>query len=889
MSAHPSRLATRLMAALLPVDVRDEALDDLADLYAARLTALGKHAADAWYWRQVVVFPWRLRVAVAVGGSLAPPAPRRTDPPREKPMHSVFADLRHSARSTLRNRGFTAIAVLTLALGIAASASIFSVVHSVLLRPLPFPEPGRLVTVWETRPERDMFEISFTYANFWDVLEMNRSFESIGAIRWSSRTYLGDREPARVSVAATTVGFFQALRPVPVVGRLFVEGEDAPGTNNRLLVLSHAFWMSRFGGDRAVIGRSLTLDRDPYQIIGVLPAGTPWLDAADVFIPFPRPAQLNRDSWELPVIARLASGVTIEAASADMQRIATTLSGQYPEAKGMGIRLDTSESWVASDSLRRALWVLVGAVGFLLLIACVNLANMLLARSTSRGRERALRAALGATRWRVVQLALAESAVLGLFGGALGLALTFGIVRMLRSFNPGDIPRLADAQVDGWVLLVTLGVALFTSLATGLVPALQLPYHNVVSALREGERSVAGHRRLGRLRHVLVATEVALSLVLLVGAGLLVRSFGRVLGVDRGFVTEQRVLVDVGFPATRSDAEEARASQLLVNFLERVRSIPQVTSASVVHVRPLSGAATGMGFGAADRPDATGREIPWAGWRIVSNDYLKSLGVPLIAGRDFTEQDRLGEPWKVIISRRIAELLWPGENAIGRRLVLWKGQGQSSGEVIGVAGDMRDWALTDEPTYSVYLPVYGASISPGNLVVHTSLSPGTLVPMLRSVLAELDPTVPISGATTLDDTVGDSIAARRFTMLLLAALALVALMLALAGIYGVLSYAVSQRRSEMGVRIALGASKRSVLGLVMLQGMRPVIIGLGVGILGAFALSRFMTTLLFGMTPADWPTYVAVATLLTGAAVLACYVPARNALRVDVTATLRDE
>jgi predicted permease len=718
---------------------------------------------------------------------------------------------------------------------------------------------------------------------------MNRSFESIGAIRWSSRTYLGDREPSQVSVAATTVGFFRALQPAPVVGRLFVAGEDAPGSNNRLVVLGNAFWMSRFGGDRAVVGKTLTLDRDTYQVIGVLPAGTPWLDAADVFVPFPRPAQLNRDSWELPVIARLAPGVTIEAANADMQRIASTLSAQYPEAKGMGIRLDSSDTWVASDNLRRALWVLVGAVGFLLLIACVNLANMLLARSTSRGRERALRAALGATRGRVIQLALAESAVLGLLGGAVGLALTFGIVKMLRSFNPGDIPRLADAQVDGWVLLVTLGTALVTSLATGLVPALQLPYHNVVAALREGERSVAGHRRVGRLRHLLVATEVALSIILLVGAGLLVRSFGRVLGVERGFVTENRVLVDIGFPRNTSDSAAARNSQLLVNFLARIRAIPQVTSASVVSVRPLEGAATGMGFGAADRPDATGREIPWAGWRIISNEYLKSLGVPLIAGRDFTEQDRIGQPWKVIVSRRIAELLWPGEDAVGRRLVMWKGQGQSEGEVIGVVGDMRDWSLTDDPTYAVYLPVYGTSLSPANLVVHTTLPPGSLVPMLRSALAELDPTVPISNATTLDASVGDSVAARRFTMLLLAALAVVALILALAGIYGVLSYAVSQRRSEMGVRIALGASKKSVLGLVMFQGMRPVLIGLGVGIFGAFALSRFMTSLLYGMTPADWPTYAAVAILLSAAAALACYVPARSALHVDVTATLRDE
>ena len=649
-------------------------------------------------------------------------------------MHSLLADLRHAARSTLRHRGFTAIAVVTLALGIGASASIFSVVRSVLLRPLPFPEPERLVDVWETRAERDMFQISFTYANFWDVLEMNRSLESMGAIRWSSMTYLGDKEPARLAVASTTVGFFRALGAAPVVGRLFVDGEDATGSDTHLAVLSHAFWVSRFGQDRSIVGRSITLDRETYRVIGVLPPGTPWLDAAALFIPFTRPAQMNRDSWELPVIGRLARGVTLEAASADMQRIAKRLSEQYPEAKGMGIRLGTSDGWVASDSLRRALWVLIGAVGFLLLIACVNLANMLLARSTSRGRERALRAALGASRGRVVQLALAESAVLGVLGAAAGLALAFGIVRMLRSFNPGDIPRLAEAQVDGWVLLVTLGTALATSLAAGLVPGLRTPYHDVVAAIREGERSVAGHRRLGRVRHALVAIEVALSIVLLVGAGLLVRSFGRVLGVDRGFVTDNRVMVDVGLPPA-SRADSARAPQLLVNVLERLRAIPQVTSAAVVHVRPLQGAATGMGFGAADRPDATGREVPWAGWRIVSNNYFKTLGLPLIAGRDFTEQDKIGEPWKVIISKRIADLLWPGESAVGRRLVLWKGQGQSAGEVIGVVGDMRDWGLTDDPTYSVYFPVYGTSLSPAYVVLHTTLSTATLVPMLRSVLA----------------------------------------------------------------------------------------------------------------------------------------------------------
>jgi predicted permease len=487
-----------------------------------------------------------------------------------------------------------------------------------------------------------------------------------------------------------------------------------------------------------------------------------------------------------------------------------------------------------------------------------------------------------------VQLALTESGLLGILGGALGLFLAYGAVRVLRTYNPGDIPRLAEASVDGWIILLTIGAALITSLITGLVPALRTPFDDMVTALREGERNV-GHRRGGRIRHVLVASEVALSLILLVGAGLLIRSFDRVLSVDRGFDTSGRLLFSVGFPSSRTAADRNRSAQLLTEYLAQIRAMPQVRAASAVHMRPMNGAGTGMGFGAVDRPDATGKEIPWAGWRIVSNDYFKTLGLSVIAGRDFTEQDMIGEPWKVIISNRIATLLWPGENAIGRRLVMWKGQGQSTGEVIGVVSDMRDWSLTADPSYAVYLPTYGTSMSPANYVVHSSLPTATLLPLLRARLANLDRALPISDVETLDERVGDSVASRRFTMLLLATLAAVALVMALAGVYGVLSYAVSQRRSEVGLRMALGASNRSVLRLIVAQGMRPVVIGLVIGTVGALWLSRAMSALLFNTTAADWPTYTAVAALLAGAAALACYVPARAALRVDVTSTLREE
>jgi putative ABC transport system permease protein len=525
-----------------------------------------------------------------------------------------------------------------------------------------------------------------------------------------------------------------------------------------------------------------------------------------------------------------------------------------------------------------------------MLIACVNLGNMLLARATGRLRERALRSALGAGRRRVLQLATVESLMLGALGAALGIAMAFGVLRYLRLLNPGDIPRMADARIDLWVLLAAVAAGLLTSVLTGLVPVLRIPMGDLASALREGERSVAGHRGAGRMRRALVTLEVALSLVLLVGAGLLIRSFDKVLGVEHGFRTENRVMFDVGFPDARNDEENARRSQQLVELLSRMRALPQVTSAAVVHLRPLRGAGTGMGFGAVDRPDATGREAPWAGWRIVSSDYFKTLGVPLIAGRDFTEQDLIRtQPRRVVISQRIAELLWPGESAIGRQIELWKGQNGSRGEVIGVAGDMRDWGLTEDPTYAVYLPTYGTSLSPAFFVVHSAVPMATVVPLLRSVVAEFDPTIPLSGVQSLDDMVADSVASRRFTMLLLAALAGLALLLAVGGVYGVLSYSVSQRRTEVGVRLALGASTQSVLRLVMVQGLVPVAVGIVLGAAGAVALSRSMASLLFGMTPLDVPTYAGVASLLLTAAALSCYLPAREAMRVDVLQALRED
>jgi len=391
------------------------------------------------------------------------------------------------------------------------------------------------------------------------------------------------------------------------------------------------------------------------------------------------------------------------------------------------------------------------------------------------------------------------------------------------------------------------------------------------------------------MRGALVSLEVALSLILLVGAGLLIRSFSAVLDVDRGFKTENRVLFQVSLPDPRNEAESAQLGATMAQLKSRLEAVPQVTGVAAVSMRMLRGTGPGMGFAAQDKPAPASDAIPWAGWRMITPDYFKTIGVSILAGRDFTPQDVVGRPWRVIISHRVAERLWPGENAVGRNIILWKGQTESVAEVIGVAGDMRDWDLADTPTLAVYMPYNGAGNSSPNFIVHTNASPSALMPTVRSILAEVAPGAPISNVRSLDELVGQSVAARRFMMLLLAALASVALLLALAGVYGVLSYSVSRRRTEIGMRMALGASRSSVLRLVLSQGMRPVLLGLVAGVIGAFVLSRYMTTLLFGVTPVDAPTYAGVAALLAVAAVLACYLPARDAMRVDVLTAIREE
>jgi predicted permease len=479
-----------------------------------------------------------------------------------------------------------------------------------------------------------------------------------------------------------------------------------------------------------------------------------------------------------------------------------------------------------------------------------------------------------------------ESLLVSGTGALLGLAMAFGTVKLLQAWNPVGIPRVTELGINGWVLGFTALATVATALISGIFPALLGSRHDLAGTLREGDKSVGPSRFMGRLRGGLVALEVAASLAILIGAGLLLRSFQAVMGRDRGLATEGRVMTQVSLPGSY-DAE--RTTQFIRALTEKLKAHPEIVSVAGVSIRPFSGVGTGMGFGAADKPDAGGKDVPWAGWRLITKDYFKTLGVPLLSGRDFAEQDLIAKPWRIIVSKRLAERLWPGENAVGRTLVMWKGQSNDPAEIIGVVGDMRDWGLTEEQSLSVYFPYYGGRFNPINLVIQTRKTPAEVQQMLRTDLGQLDASLPLGQVRSLDSLLGDSVASRRFIMLLLAAFAGVALLLALAGIYGVLSYSVSRRTAEIGVRLALGASPRGVLALIVRQGMQPVLLGGLVGIGAAVLLTRLMRTLLFGISATDVLTYLAVTGVLGVAALLSCYWPARQAVKVDVVAALRQE
>ncbi|HEY7183779.1 MAG TPA: ABC transporter permease [Blastocatellia bacterium] len=805
-------------------------------------------------------------------------------------LETAMQDIRHGMRGLRRNPGLAILATLTLSLGMAASTLMFSIFQATLLRPMPFREADRVAQLWETRLDRGMNRISFTEANFWDLRAQNHSFEEVAAIHSFEANMTGAGPAEKVSGSAVTVGFFRTLGVAPILGRDFLYEEDRGGMDNRVVILGARFWRNKFNGDPKIIGKTLRLNDQIYTVVGVAPAGEPWLNE-QMYMLFGYRPDADRGSWEFEVIGRLATGVSEDAARADLQKVAGAISQSYPEAKGLGFQIGSSSEWGASNDTRRALWVLLGAVTFLLLIGCMNVANLLLARGTARQREIAVRLVLGASRARLARFVMMEALLLSGFGVALGVALAYGALHVMQSLEISGIPRLADASLNLWVLGFATVAAAGAGLLSGLAPALQGLGSGVAAALRESDRQ-KGSRGQGRLRAALVTCEVALSFLLLVGAGLLIRSFAQLMKVNHGFQTENRLMFSISMPDAYG--KDGVGKQFMDRFLDRLSAVPGVIAVGAVGNRPVEGGNPGMGIDSSSQ--TADRQSPWAGWRVVTPGYFRAVGLPLLRGRVFDENDKpvwaeRGQPAparRVMISNQLAKLIFPNEDPVGKHVSLWKKQGDWDAEVIGVVGDSRERGLTSDPTLTVYLP-YGRNALATEFVAHTSGKVHELAPVVRSIVADLDPNLPVTDIRSFQEVVTRSVAPQRFNAVLLGVFSGLALLLATTGIYGLLSYTMSRRTSEIGLRMALGASASSILRMTVSQGMRPALLGIGLGAAGALWLSRYLAALLFDIKPYDILTYAAVAALLLATALAACCLPGRRAMRTDPAVALRIE
>jgi putative ABC transport system permease protein len=801
----------------------------------------------------------------------------------------MVQDLRFGLRMLLKHKGFTAVAVLTLALGIGANTAIFSVVNAVLLRSLPFRDTERLVALWEANPQNKQNEVAA--ANFLDWREQNRVFEQLAALSYASVALTGGDEPERLQAAVVTPSFFPTLGTQASLGRTFLPEEEKPDAA-RVVVLSHGLWQRRFAADPNLIGKTITLNGLNRTVAGIMPPDFqlqfPTQRQVDLWLPriFTTTLSANRVAHFLYVFARLKPNVTTAQAHAEMEALARRLAEQYPNTNtNVSVRLNPLQEQIVGN-VRRPLLILLGAVAFVLLIACANIANLLLGRAATRQKEMAIRSALGASRLRVVRQLLTESVMLACLGGTLGLLLAFWGIRLLLAVSPTTLPRLKEVGIDGQVLGFTLLVSLLIGLVFGLVPTLQASRLDLNVALKEGSGNAAGGMRY-QLRGLLVVTEVALALVLLAGAGLLIRSFWRLLQVNPGFKPDHVLAMDIALPGAKYGQAKQQAA-FFQQALQRIESLPGIVSAGAVLNLPLSGSNATTGIIPDDRPAPAPSDVPQIDYRIISSNYFRTLGIPLRAGREFTERDAPGSPAVTIINESLARRFWPNEDAVGKRLTIRETPPVSC-EVVGVAGDVKHYRLDAEAKAELYVPYLQRPNDFMHLVVRTAADPLQSVGPVRRALAAVDKDQPVHNIKTMEKLFAESIAQPNFNLRLLVIFAAVALVLAALGIYGVVSYVVTQRTHEIGIRLALGARAPDVLKLVVKQGMSLAIGGVVLGLLASFALTRLMEGLLFGVRASDPPTLLVITLLLTSVALLACWIPARRAAKVDPLVALRHE
>jgi len=819
-------------------------------------------------------------------------------------VESLLKDLRYSIRMLRKNPGFTAVAVIALALGIGANSAIFSVVNAVLLRPLPFKDPKGLVRIWGKYDKQGIPKNWISQPELVDIWDQSEAFEAVAAYQTGGVNLTSTGDPVRVNAASVNASLFSILGVEARLGRVLLDEEDQPG-RARVAVISDSLWRSRFASNPEIVGSEIGLSGNSFTVVGVMPPGFHFPNQEDLWTPLAidKNNPGNRGNHGLEVIARLKPGATFPQAQTELTNIASTMEQRFPNNygdSGFGFYPVAMMDELVG-AIRPALYILLGAVGFVLLIACANVANLLLARATVREKEVAIRAALGARRGRLIQQLLTESVMLSVVGSGLGLALAWLGVKLFASLGPRDIPRIEEIGLDLRVVGFTVLIAVVTGVVFGLAPAIQISKPDLHDTLKEGGRGSTGGRHL--VRNALVVAEVAIALVLLVGAGLMIKSFQQLLKLNMGFRTDQTLTMRLTLPGARY-SDNNKVIGFYRELLDRVKALPGVESAAAISQLPLSGAYS-SGSTAVETPETDEvfkkfQNYPYieADRRSVSADYFKTLAIALKSGRLLTDADNETAPAVAVVDEAFEKRFWPVTGAVGKRFISGFNNGKFSfGEVVGVVSHIRHYGIDEVKKYSlsqggreeIYFPYTQRPQNQMYLAIRTGTDPLALTGAVRSEVLALDSSQPVYEVKSMDQLVSTSLAQRQLNMVLFAAFSAIALILASVGIYGVMSYSVTQRTHEIGIRMALGAQQRGVLALVVRQGMSLALAGVGIGLVSAFALTRLMSSLLFGVSATDPLTFAAIAVLLTGVALVACFVPARRATRVDPMVALRYE
>ena len=807
-------------------------------------------------------------------------------------------DIRYAFRILLKRPGFTLVVVLTMAVGIGATTTMFSAIDAVLLNPLPYKGPDRLVVVWETNkqlgPEMwDRNEVAI--GNFLDWRSRNQVFDQLGSIFDTDMNLTGTGEPQRIKSCVVTANLFQVLGVQPMLGRSFLPEEEKPGSPFTVII-SYELWQRQFGSDQNLINKNLTLNGHQVTVIGVMPSGFelqfPITKHVDMWVPMvidaADPDYHDRSLNFLYALGRLKQGVSREQAQTEMNLIASQLQQQYPETNAeRGVRVVPLQKQLVGN-VESYLYMLFAAVGFVLLIACANVAGLLLARVTARHREVAIRMAVGASRWRLMRQLLTESVVLSALSGVLGLLLAFGGIKLLVSLTPSEVPRLREIGLHVPVFLWTLAISIVTGVLFGLAPAVQASRPDLNQALKESSGRNPGSFQGSGLRNLLVVSEIAIALLLLVGAGLMTRSFFRLQQVNPGFDATNVLSMHIALPTSKYRQQQTNV--FYDQLIERVRNLPGVKSAGGINPLPLSDSNISDSVLVEGAPVVALADRPSVGVRIITPSYFQTMSIPILKGRSFTEHDRDNTPRVIVVNEALASRFWPNEDAVGKRLAFEEEPGKQVWQVIvGVAGNVKHKALEIDVMPEVYIPYQQSPSNFISLVVRTASDPLDMVSAIRNQVLSLDKDQPVSDITTMERRLSKSVASSRFVMLLLGTFSVLALGLAAVGIYGVLAYLVTQRTQEIGVRMALGAQKRDVLKLVVAKGMALAFIGTAIGLVASLVLTRLMRGLLFGVTPTDWLTFVIASMVLLIVALLACYIPARRATKLDPLIALRFE